>query len=526
MEKKREKGVTDNIKSGSSEFAGQNTLSGTGSSENKAFRCTVCGYIHRGAEAPEMCPVCGAQKELFEEYMEKPEKPASLSTELKCEVCGHEHTGDQPPERCPVCGAPAEKFKNLSEKMDGDSGHYVIVGAGAAGVSAAESVRDISDSARVSILNRDTFLPYFRLNLTRYLAGELKKEDLWIHKKEWYEENNIYLSKNTEVSDLLLEKKEIILSSSKRIKYDKLILTAGADPFIPPIPGSEKEGVVTLRSLDDAHTILEKIKTAENIVIIGGGILGLETAGAISRHDKKAVIIENFEWLMPRQLNRTAAHLLKSHLENLGISLETAVFTQKIVGDKRVTGVMLENSKTIPADMVIIAAGVRSNTSLAARAGVEINQGIVVNNYMQTSYPDVYAAGDITEHKGVLYGFWSAAQYQGSIAGMNAAGKQVEFGGIPRSNTIKVLDIDLLSIGRFEAEDENDNIIEGRYDGHYFCFLFCKTRLAGSILYGNISIGNEVKSAIETAEDLSHLLSQNPDVKDILKFFSSRIHTG
>ena len=153
------------------------------------------------------------------------------------------------------------------------------------------------------------------------------------------------------------------------------------------------EGVTTLRNLSDARHILQEADKAASIVIIGGGILGLETAGALSNHsNKKVTLLESFKWLMPRQLNQTAAELLKSYIEGIGIDLKTGVFVQDLVGDERVAGVHLKSGETIPADLVIITAGVRSNSYLARLTGLQANHGVIVNDYMQTSDPNVYAA--------------------------------------------------------------------------------------------------------------------------------------
>ncbi len=495
----------------------------------QAWRCTVCGYVHRGPEPPDECPVCGSPKERFEPYTEIVKaEPASAPQGWRCLVCNYQHTGDSPPDTCPVCATPGKQFEAVTSEKTGeesdDAGYeeFIVVGSGIAGVSAIESIRQSASDAKIIMITKDTQLPYYRLNLTRFLAGELTTDKLLIHAKEWYQQNKIELIKSTDVSNVLLEKQVVTLSNGAAHHYDKLILTAGAHPFIPPIPGARMEGVTTLRNLNDAENILEESKKAKSIVIIGGGVLGLETAGALAKRNRKVMLLESFGWLMPRQLNRTAARLLKIHIEDIGVSLKTGVSVQELLGDERVAGVLLKSGETIPADLVIITAGVRSNSYIARLAGLHVNQGIIVNDYMQTSDPNVYAAGDITEHRGVLYGLWNAAQFQGSIAGMNAAGKQVEFGGIPRSNSLKVLGADLLSIGKFEAEDGSDIIIEAECGGNYSRFVFRDSHLVGSILYGNTAIGGEIKNAIEKKHDFSGLLIQQPSAEKVWDFFMSK----
>jgi len=491
-----------------------------------AWRCVVCGYVHRGPEPPGECPVCGSPKEHFEPYKEPTKaEPMAKPEKWRCLVCNYEHKGAPPSDHCPVCGAPPERFEAITETKKDDTvdtgkpGEILIVGSGIAGVSAVEAIRQFSASARITLVSKEKHIPYYRLNLTRFLADELSEDKLPIHGENWYKENRVNLIAGAEVSTISMDKKEVTFTDGRTHSYDKLILTAGAHPFIPPIPGARMEGVTTLRNLNDALYILREAKTAKSIVIIGGGILGLETAGALAKRSKGITLLENFKWLMPRQLNQTAAERLRKHVEGLGISLKVTTSVQELVGDERVAGVLLKNGETIPADLAIITTGVRSNSYLARLCGLRINRGIIVNDYMQTSDPYVYAAGDIAEHRGVVYGLWNAAQYQGSIAGMNAAGKTAEFGGIPRSNSIKVLGIDLLSIGKFEAEDGSDIIIEAEDKGKYNRFVFRDSHLVGSILYGDTAVSAGVKKAIENKEDLSGLLEKQPTAADIWDYF-------
>ena len=237
-------------------------------------------------------------------------------------------------------------------------------------------------------------------------------------------------------------------------------LAAGANPFIPPIPGSDREGVTSLRTVQDADYLLGACEAGARCVCIGGGILGLETAGALARRGAKVTLLEGHGWLLPRQLNQRAGEILGDHVCRIGITLRNKAVTREILGDGRVHGVLLEDGSTIPADLVVIATGIRANSSLAQQAGLEVKHGVVVNNHLTTSHPDVLAAGDVAEHKGVVYGLWTASQAQGTIAGRNLAGASAEFGGLPRSNTLKVLGLDMFSIGQIMPEDASFQVID------------------------------------------------------------------
>jgi nitrite reductase (NADH) large subunit len=492
-----------------------------------AWRCSVCGYVHRGPAPPDFCPVCGAADSDFEAYAEEERAPAKEKTERwRCLNCNYAHLGPQPPEECPVCGARKDRFEPVAEtrgeeRKTGKGMHVVIVGGGIAGISAAESIRSVSQEARITLISKESSLPYYRLNLTRYLAGEIDPGTLPIHDRNWYQENDVELMSEVEVSALVLDDGKVELRDGSHVPFESLILTVGAHPFIPPFPGTEREGVMSLRTLGDAECILEAAQPGTACVCVGGGILGIETAGALARRGANVALLEGHPWLMPRQLNAKAGQLLRAHIEGLGVEVRMPAQTKEFVGDERVAGVLLADETTLPADLVIITTGIRPNSHLARRAGLEVSNGIVVDNRLRSSHPQVFAAGDVAEHRGTLYGTWLPSQYQGNIAGLNAVGSEAEFGGIPRSNTLKVLGIDLWSIGQFEPEDGSYRVIEGEDDRRYRRFVFRDGLLVGSILLGDTSITGALKKAIEGRIDLSGLLRKGPSAADVADHFAA-----
>ncbi|MBT3201981.1 MAG: FAD-dependent oxidoreductase [Phycisphaerales bacterium] len=470
--------------------------------------CSVCGYVHHGSSAPVCCPVCGAPSNDFAPHENlQPEAPKPLG-KWRCLNCSYIHQGDAPPEICPVCAAPADRFEAITDKPQSTgaeefTGRLVVIGAGVAGVSAVEAFRDAAPNATATLVSREPELPYYRLNLTRYLAGEIAESELPIHDADWFEANNIELKLGADVADIQLDAQSVLLGDDSAIPYDKLIITMGAHPFMPPFPGSTLEGVLSVRTVRDAKWILNFLRPGMRCVVVGGGVLGLETAGALAARDAKVTLLESFGWLMPRQLNQRAGEILQAHVKGLGVDVRNGARTKELIGDERVAGVLLEDGETIDADLVIVATGVRPNSHLARRAGLVVNKGVVVDNHLVSSHPLVYAAGDVAEHQGVLYGSWAASQFQGSIAGMNAAGSAAQFGGIPRSNTLKALGLDMLSIGRFEPEDGSYQVIETEADSGYYRFVFRDEHLAGSVLVGDTSLSGAVKNAIENRTDFS-----------------------
>lgn len=451
---------------------------------NTAWRCKVCGYIHRGAERPESCPVCGAPREDFEPIQAASEPPAA--------------------ETSPPPGTPA---------------NVVIIGAGGAGIAAAKSLRKHAPATQIILISEEPELPYYRLKLTRYLAGEIGREDLFIYPDSWYRERDIELLLGTEVSRLNPEENVVELADGTRVPFGKLLLASGAHPFIPPIPGANRAGVTSLRTIQDVDYVLASCREGARCVCIGGGILGLETAGGLARQGAEVTLLEKHDWLMPRQLNPQAGELMGDHINRLGIKLLRKAETQEIVGEDAVQGVVLKDGRSIPADLVIIATGIRANHALAEEAGLNVKRGVVVDNYLRTSNRDILAAGDVAEHDEMIHGLWAVSQAQGTIAGMNLAGTPSEFGGVPPFTTIKVLGIKFASIGQIMPKDERDQVLDLAEQGRYFCFVFRENYLVGTILLGDTSIMSPAKQAIESQRDCSDLLQGRPDAAACIEYF-------
>lgn len=491
-----------------------------------SWKCSVCGYLSETETAPVKCPVCGVPQDRFEEFSSQ-EATSDPHDYWRCMVCSHKHHGETPPVNCPVCGVNSEKFESISETVTATESdiknRIVITGAGIAGLTAAEQARMTSPSSEITLISREKKLPYYRLNLTRYLAGEITYEVLPVHPESWYEENNINMLLDSEVTDINVDESRVELRDGKQIKYDRLILTAGSHPFLPPVEGVELKGVTTLRFFDDANYILSETVKGKDVVIIGGGVLGLETAGALKSRDRNLniTLVEGFDYLMPRQLNHKAAGYLANYLKGLGITVVTGTSVKQITGGDHVEAVVTADGQTLPADLVVFSVGVRPNRYLAGYCGLKVNNGIIVNDNMETSVPGIFAAGDITEHRGVLYGLWNAAMFQGRIAGMNAAGKKTGFGGIPRSNTLKVLDVNIFSIGNFTPCDGSCVIIEEEAADKYSYIVFRDGKIEGAIFYGDTAESALVKTAIEEKINIPVSVIRGNRVDDVMTFLSA-----
>lgn len=467
----------------------------------KSYKCIVCGHIHVGSEPPQNCPVCGVSADDFIVYEEQVQEKESNTQFWRCINCEYIHEGSEAPDVCPVCGAGKDAFepyvKNTVDSTSDGNIKVLIIGSGIAGLTSAEEIRNNSDNAEITLISGEKHLPYYRLNLTRYLAKETDKSSLNIHEQEWYAQKRINIISGKEVSLIDKDKKQVKLDDGTFLEYDRLIVANGAHPFVPPITGSQLKNVVTLRTLDDADFILDKSCKLGSCICIGGGILGLEVAGAIAKSGVKVTLLEGAEWLMPRQLNRKASVILKKYMKGLGIEVRENVKIDEIVGSEECEGVRLSTGELLETKLVIITAGVRPNTYLARKAGLEVNMGLVVNNNMQTSDENIYAAGDVTEHYGMVYGLWNAAQYQGKVAALNAIGMNVQFETIPRSNVLKVLDLDIFSIGEFNPVDGSYYVYENETESSYASFVLRDGRIIGSIVIGDKTLSVKVKQAVE-----------------------------
>jgi nitrite reductase (NADH) large subunit len=380
----------------------------------------------------------------------------------------------------------------------------VILGAGVAGLTAAEEARRQAPDVEITLVSREMSLPYYRLNLTRFLAGEVTESDLLIHHQDWFNSQRInYLAGEARAIDR--DKRKVTLRDDRQIDYDRLILANGAHPFIPPIPGSNREGVMVLRTLEHARRIISSLSPGSRVVCVGGGLLGLETAWAMQRRGARVTVLEGFDWLLPRQLPRTAAALLLSYLESKLMTVECGVQIKEFSGDEAVRGVLLEGGREFPADLVILATGVRPNSHLARQCGLKVQQGVIVNDRLFSSDEHILAAGDVTEHRGRVYGIWPASYAQGLVAGANAVGGSTEFPGLPMTNRIKVLEIDLFSIGQVQAIDASTRLFEVADSQNYRGLACHDGQVVGAVLYGDMELMGPLREAVEQGRRIQEL---------------------
>ena len=384
---------------------------------------------------------------------------------------------------------------------------YLIIGNGVAGTTAAENIRKVDQEGSITIVTDEDLSFYYRVRLPEYISGEVAEGDLVVRKEAWYEERNIKLKTNTRVVGADPSKKVVFTGDDQNLEYDALLVATGSHSFIPPIKGADRQGVFALRSMQDARDIAAWAEGIHGVVLIGGGLLGLEAGNAIRKLGKKVMVVEFFPRLLPRQLDAAGAGRLQGIMEEMGFSFRLGATTQAIAGEGPTEHVLLEGGEQLPAEMVVISAGVRPNLELADILGVAHDKGIQVDEHLQTNQAGIYAAGDVAEFGGMPYGIWTAAMEQGKIAGNRMAGGDMAYAGTVMANTLKVVDIDLASAGNIDAENEFESrVVE---DGQvYKKIVIQDNHIIGCIMLGDTKDFNKITKAMSEKEDVSKTKDQ------------------
>lgn len=383
---------------------------------------------------------------------------------------------------------------------------YVIIGNGVAGTTAAENIRELDKDGKIDIFTDESTLFYTRIRLPEYIAGKVKEEKLVLRKPEWYLEKNIEVHLEESVIDIEPRKKVIYTVKQTTCPYDRLLLATGSRSFVPPIKGVDKGGVLTLKSLKDARLIRDYATGVKKAVLIGGGVLGLEAGNGLRQLGLEVTVVEFFPRLLPRQMDVSGAELLKKKMEAMGFSFYLGAKSREILGDKRAEGLLLEGGQVIPADLVLVSAGVRPNLDLPKKLGLEVDKGVLVNDRLETQVPEVYAAGDLIQHRGIFYGIWPASETQGQIAGMIMAGGSAAYEGTVISNRLKVVDIDLVSSGDIDVDGKLEGLVtEDEREFIYRKLVLKDDIVVGCILLGDVSGNSEILHAIETKKSVKAL---------------------
>ncbi len=400
---------------------------------------------------------------------------------------------------------------------------YVVVGNGIAGITTAQMVIPADENAEVHVLGREKYPYYQRPRLWEFIAGEVEQENLYFRPLDWYAQKGIDIHLDTQVQALDSKEHRVILADGSKVDYDRLLLATGARAFVPPIAGADKDGVFVLRNLDDALAIKERSGHCMSVAVIGGGLLGLETARALQAAGLDVTVIEFAPYLLPRQLDEEGGRTLQAILEEMGLHFLTGAETEAILGDDQVTGVRIKGGQVLDCQMALFSTGIRSRIELPRDAGLEVNRGVVVDEHLATSAEDVYAAGDVAEFRGITYGIIPAAIDQARIAAANMVEPgSATYPGTLRSTTLKIVGVQLTCLGEAIASGEECDIIRQTdlQNGVYQRLAIQNGKVVGAILLGDTKMVRTLKKLIQSQRDVSGhedvLLETDFDLNDLV----------
>jgi len=376
--------------------------------------------------------------------------------------------------------------------------HYdvLIIGASSAGIAAADAARKAAPEIRIACITEEAHLPYYRPLLTEYLADPTvtDRATFTLRKEEWFTNQRIELLRETPVSAMDTAAKSVTSASGQSFSYGSLVLATGSNPFVPLREAQGLPGVFTLRSLDDAARITAAAETARDVVIIGGGLLGLEAAWSLRRGGRKVTVVEMIPRILPKQLDEATGGWFARRIEAAGVSLRTGTQVKSIAPAGGRLSLDL-GDETLETDLVLFSIGVRARTDLARESGIAVERGIVVDEHMETSVPGVFACGDAAQFGQGQVPLWMPAMRMGQVAGHNATGAQ------PKSWTpstapaaLSAFDTRLFSVGELagtlvETIADEDHGIRCYFDGDI---------LAGALLWGDTAKGLSLVKAMET----------------------------
>jgi nitrite reductase (NADH) large subunit len=371
----------------------------------------------------------------------------------------------------------------------------VVVGNGMAGMRTVEELLKIApDLYDITVFGDEPYPNYNRIMLSPVLANEQTIDDIILNSREWYAEHNITLHTSARINKIDRKNRLVYAEDGTSSEYDRLLLATGSKPFMPPIPGNDLEGVLGYRDIKDTNDMIAAAKKYKHAVVVGGGLLGLEAANGLSIQGMDVTVIHRNEWLLEKQLDKTAGFMLQKSLEEKGLKFHLSTNTQTIEGDDngRVKAVKFKEGFELPADLLVLAVGIRPNFALAESAGIHCDKGVVVNDTMQTFDPRVYAVGECVAHRGISYGLVAPLFEMAKVCATHLANFGIGlYKGSVTSTKLKVTGIDLFSAGDFTGDKETEEIVlHDAVGGVYKKLIIKNDKIVGSVLYGDTTDGS------------------------------------
>jgi nitrite reductase (NADH) large subunit len=363
----------------------------------------------------------------------------------------------------------------------------VIVGNG---MAAARLVDELAKTSlgryAIAVIGAEPRLAYNRVLLSSVLAGEIASHDIELKPASWWRDRGVTLKYNSLVTEIDVGRRELKIAGDESIEFSRLVLATGSSPLRLNLPGVDLAGVHTFRDSRDVDLLLALAMRTRPVVVVGGGLLGLEAAYGLAKAGAPVTLLHLMDRLMERQLDPPAADLLKTLVERKGVEVLLKADTARICGSSRVEGVELADGRKIDADAVVFAAGIRPNTVLAQQAGIAVNRGIMVDDVLQTSVPDIYALGECAEHRGVCYGLVEPAYEQARVLARHLAGRTASYPGSVVATNLKVSGVSVFSAGDFLGTDGSEAImLSDIRRGTYKKLVIADGRLVGAVLVGD-----------------------------------------
>ena len=429
---------------------------------------------------------------------------------VRCIVCGE--IMEEGTLICPVCGVGPDKFvpyEPESSRYHKDTKEvYIILGQGIAALSAATAIRERNSTCGILMISEENELPYNRPMLTKGMSKGISEEAIVIHDRQWYEEQNILLLNGKKILAIHPDKKEIQLQDGMAFMYDKCIYALGATSFIPPYKGAQLPEVVAVRSIQDAKKVRNLAQKSMNAVVIGGGILGLETAWEIHKIGCKVCVVEMAPRIMPRQIGPETSQKLKDIAQSVGITIITAASVEEISGETHAEAVKLADGTLLSADMVVVSCGIRANTEIAAEAGIAIGRAVLTDANMRTNYNEIYACGDCAEFEGINYALWTEATQMGKVAGANACGELLTYQSDLYPVTFHGMNTTLYAIGDNGGTPEQGiHVVPGDNNSNDSLELYYldQNAVVGAALLGDTTKASLVEEAVKGKRQFNEL---------------------
>lgn len=396
----------------------------------------------------------------------------------------------------------------MAAKLPKQKQDLVVIGNGMAGMRAVEELLSINDGLfNITVCGSEPYGNYNRIMLSPLLAGEKQLDEIMINTREWYDEHGIALHAGDPVVGIDRKRRMVHTQSGIELPYDRLLMATGSTPFIIPVPGNDLEGVITFRDVEDVNGMIAVAQQRSQAVVIGGGLLGLEAANGLMKQGMDVTVVHLTETLMERQLDAPAGGMLRKSLEERGMKFLMGAKTEAILGDEQVQGVRFADGEEIDADLVVMAAGIRPNTELAQSAGLHCEQGIVVNDTMQTYDPRVYAVGECVQHRDTTYGLVAPLWDQAKVCATHLAEVGIgRYQGSMTSTKLKVTGIDLFSAGDFTGDAQTEDLVfQDPNRGIYKRLVLKNDRVVGVVLYGDTADGNWYFQLMKDRTDISEM---------------------